>query len=68
MASSSDSENTYIKFLTKEMFDAEDGFVKLRPIVPNFTELQKCCADIMPSLATVLMRMSTIDFTATESE
>ena len=67
-AVASDTEKTYIKFLTKELFDAGDGFEKLRVIVPHFIELQRSCPELLPSLAIVVIKIAGIDLTGTHSE
>ena len=61
-------QKAYVKFITKSFFESECGYSNLRFVVPHIVKMQQWSSDLVPPLATVLVKLNEVSFEKPETE
>ena len=58
----------YVRFITKVLYENENSYSNLPFIVPHLIKMQKWSTDLVPPLATVLVKLNEVDFEKPDTE
>ena len=51
----------FVKYITKSLFESDCGYSNLRFVVPHIVKMQQWSSEVVPPLATVLVKLSEVD-------
>ena len=51
----------YVKYITKSLYESDCGYSNLRFVVPHIVKMQQWSSELVPPLATVLVKLSEVD-------
>ena len=51
----------YVKYITKSLYESDCGYSNLRFVVPHIVKMQQWSSEVVPPLATVLVKLSEVD-------
>ena len=51
----------FVKYITKSLYESDCGYSNLRFVVPHIVKMQQWSSEVVPPLATVLVKLSEVD-------
>ena len=51
----------FVKYITKSLYESDCGYSNLRFVVPHIVKMQQWSSEVVPPLATVLIKLSEVD-------